>query len=315
MRKIPHFFIIFPPSSYRMTGENSELEGEYIVEGKNPDGSWYQGNASIRVENGQILITWTISGQKTHGKAIRQGSEITVIDTDIRYTIRKDGILEGTWSDTGTEKFTPKSVYFSEFPGERSRSILILTCDPHGAPDNIRETEEIRVIEEKIKLSKLSAEKRIQVASRVAVRPEDLTQALYDHDPEIVHFSGHGTEGRICLQDDDADALPVDPEALAGILGDSGTVKCVVLSACDTAPQAEAIVRFIDYAVGMKKPIEDESGISFSIGFYQAIGAGKSFEEAFRAGCRMIRTRGKSEDYPVPILMKKGSPPENPPAA
>jgi hypothetical protein len=296
-----------------MTGEGSELGGEYIVDGKNPDGSWYQGEAALRVENGLILIVWTVSGQKTYGKAVRQGSEITVIDTDIRYTIQKEGILEGTWSETGTEKLTPKSIYLSVFPGERSRSILILTCDPHGARDNIRETEEIRVIEEKIKLSKLSAENRIQVVSRVAVRPEDLTQALYDSNPEIVHFSGHGTEGRICLQDDDADALPVDPEALAGILGDTETVKCVVLSACDTAPQAEAIVRLVEYAVGMKEPIEDESAISFSIGFYQAIGAGKSFEEAFRAGCRMIRTRGRAEDYHIPVLMKKGSSPEYPP--
>lgn len=296
-----------------MTGEDSELGGEYIVDGKNPDGSWYQGEVSISVENGFILIVWTVGGQKTYGKAIRQGFEITVIDTDIRYTIQKDGILEGTWSKTGTEKLTPKSMYLQGFSEERERSILILTCDPHGAPDNIRETEEIRVIEEKIKLSKLSAEKRIQVVSRVAVRPEDLTQALYDSNPEIVHFSGHGTEGRICLQDDDADALPVDPEALAGILGDSGTVKCVVLSACDTASQAEAIARLVDCAVGMKEPIEDESAISFSIGFYQAIGAGKSFEEAFRAGCRMIRTRGIAEDYHIPVLMKKGSSPENPP--
>ncbi len=53
----------------------------------------------------------------------------------------------------------------------------------------------------------------------------------------------------------------------------SDHVHCVVLNACYSEPQARAIVRHIDYVIGMKQAIGDESAIKFSVGFYDALGA------------------------------------------
>jgi hypothetical protein len=48
------------------------------------------------------------------------------------------------------------------------------------------------------------------------------------------------------------------------------------LNACDSAPQAEAIVSVIDCAVGMSDEIDDSAAIAFAAAFYEALGYGRS---------------------------------------
>jgi hypothetical protein len=81
-------------------------------------------------------------------------------------------------------------------------------------------------------------------------------------------------------------------------------VKCVVLNACYAVTQAEAIARYVDYVIGMKKDIGDEASVQFSVGFYDALGAGRSFEKAFEFGKIAIELRGIPE-YRTPVLKKK----------
>ena len=38
------------------------------------------------------------------------------------------------------------------------------------------------------------------------------------------------------------------------------------------------------YVIGMREPVGDRSAISFSVGFYQAMAAGRPVEEAFDLG-------------------------------
>ena len=63
-------------------------------------------------------------------------------------------------------------------------------------------------------------------------------------------------------------------------------MKCVVLNACYSVAQANAISKHIDYVVGMKKAIGDEAAIKFAVGFYDALGAGRDFETAYKFGQR-----------------------------
>ena len=84
----------------------------------------------------------------------------------------------------------------------------------------------------------------------------------------------------------------------------SDTVKCVVLNACYSEAQANAISQHIDYVVGMKKAIGDKAAIKFAVGFYDALGAGRDFEKAFKFGCIAIDLKGIPE-YLTPVLKKR----------
>lgn len=61
--------------------------------------------------------------------------------------------------------------------------------------------------------------------------------------------------------------------------------------------------RYIDYVIGMSKEIGDRAAIEFAVGFYDALGAGKSFEYAYQLGCRLIRVAGIPESL-TPQLFK-----------
>ena len=63
-----------------------------------------------------------------------------------------------------------------------------------------------------------------------------------------------------------------------------GNVRAVVLNACDSEAQARAIVQEIDCAIGIGGEIGDAAAIAFGAEFYQALGYGKSVQEAFRLG-------------------------------
>ena len=82
-------------------------------------------------------------------------------------------------------------------------------------------------------------------------------------------------------------------------------VKCVLLNACYSEIQATAIAEHINFVIGMDKEIGDKAAIAFAVGFYQALGAGRTFEEAYKLGCVQIQLQGIAEHL-TPVLIKKG---------
>ncbi len=169
-----------------------------------------------------------------------------------------------------------------EGPGEKC-VILFLAANPAGV-HQLRLDEESREIQQKIRATKYRD--TLEFVTCWAVRAEDLQQALLEHRPHIVHFSGHGSRGaEIILRDRDGRGRRVSREALSGLFSVlADRIRLVVFNACYSRPQAEAIAEHIDCAVGMTDVIEDETAIAFAAAFYRAIGFGRSIEEAFALG-------------------------------
>lgn len=183
-------------------------------------------------------------------------------------------------------------------------SILFLSADPTNA-SRLRLGEELREIQEKLQLAKLRDHFRLD--QRMSVRPADISQAMLDIEPQIVHFSGHGTAtGELCFENQVGETHPIQPEALAALFEQfADRVSCVVLNACYSENQANAIARHIDYVIGMNQAIDDKAAIAFAIGFYQALGAGRTVEEAYELGRAQIRLQSIPEHL-TPVLIKKG---------
>ena len=182
--------------------------------------------------------------------------------------------------------------------------ILFLAADPTDS-SRLRLGEELREIQEKLQLAKLR--ERFDLDQRMSIRPADISQALLDIQPQIVHFSGHGTAtGALCFESQSGETLPIQPGALAALFEQfADQVNCVVLNACYSEIQANAIAQHINYVVGMNQAIGDKAAIAFSVGFYQALGAGRTIEKAYKLGCVQIRLQGIPEHL-TPVLIKKG---------
>lgn len=161
--------------------------------------------------------------------------------------------------------------------------VLFLLANPRDT-SALRLGEEVRGIEEQIE--KGSARDSFDLIHHLAVRPRDLQRILLKHQPQIVHFCGHGNHTEeIILEDDAGQSKPVSRTALAAlfrILKDN--VRIIVLNACFSRAQAEALNESIDYTVGMKKEIGDKMAITFAGAFYQALAFGRSVSEAFELG-------------------------------
>jgi DNA-binding response OmpR family regulator len=183
-------------------------------------------------------------------------------------------------------------------------TVLFLAADPSDAA-RLRLGKELREIQDKLERAKLRD--KFEVQQRMSARPEDISQALLDVRPQIVHFSGHGmTNGALCFENQVGEAHPIQPDALAALFEQfADQIQCVLLNACYTKAQADAIGKYINYVIGMNQKIGDKAAIAFAIGFYQALGAGRTIDDAYNLGCVQIRLQGIPEHL-TPILVKKG---------
>ncbi len=164
--------------------------------------------------------------------------------------------------------------------------ILILAANPKGS-DHLRLDEEVREIKAVLEQSQFRDE--FVVLQEWAVRVDDLQKLLHNHAPQIVHFSGHGTGADgLVLENELGREQPVSTQALTGLFKLFPSVQCVCLNACYSEVQAEEICKYIPCVVGMNQAIGDKAAIQFAKGFYRALGAHRSFEEAYEFGLNAI---------------------------
>jgi len=170
----------------------------------------------------------------------------------------------------------------------RQTTILFLAADPSDVT-RLRLGEEFREINGSLRKAQMREAFKLALP-QLSVRPPDISQAILDEKPRIVHFSGLGTSsGELCFEDATGSMQTVQADALAALFElVANEIECVILNACYSAIQAHEITKHINYVIGMNKAIGDKAAISFAIGFYQALGAGRSIEDAYRFGCVQI---------------------------
>ncbi|MCC7420977.1 MAG: hypothetical protein IT428_11910, partial [Planctomycetaceae bacterium] len=135
--------------------------------------------------------------------------------------------------------------------------VLFLASNPLDE-NQLRLDEECRAIQETIRKAK--HRDSVHLKSCWAVRALDVMQALNEANPQIVHFSGHGSANdEIIFQDNAGQAKPVSMDALVQIMKScAGEIRVVFFNTCFSRNQAAAIVDHVEAAVGMNDSIDDE---------------------------------------------------------
>lgn len=196
-------------------------------------------------------------------------------------------------------------------PGGRIR-ILFLGANPSDT-SRLALDREVRAIMHSIRSS--SHLGNLQFMQEWAIRLADLQRTLLHNRPQIVHFSGHGSldwgSGGILVEDDFGNALPIPISAFADLFRIVKGVRCVVLNACNSVVQAEAIRQHVDTVVGMNRPIEDQAAINFAWAFYQGLENGESIRTAFDLGVNQIKLEGSCDDDVPQLLVRDGIDPQN----
>jgi hypothetical protein len=187
----------------------------------------------------------------------------------------------------------------------RSATILFLGANPSGTT-RLALDREAREIDQRLRSAEFRDSFRIEQAW--AVRPSDLQGCLLRYRPQIVHFSGHGSSaGELILENEAGTAARVEAAALAGLFRIlNRDIRCVVLNACFSEAQAQAIVEHVDCVIGMSESVEDGSAIAFAGAFYQALAYGQDAQTAFELGKSQILLTGLADADVPRLLIRKG---------
>lgn len=196
-------------------------------------------------------------------------------------------------------------------------TILFLAANPADTP-RLALDHEVKEIISRLRKAPLGQQFRVEM--EWAVRADEIQAALLRHKPHIVHFSGHGQNNaprsssrefdssppstaisRVMVENHARHATPIPNEALSEMFRIVGGVECVVLNACHSAEQAQAILRHVNVVVGMDNAIHDTAAIQFAASFYEALAFGRSIQTAFDLGKNQIALQNLPHAN-VPIL-------------
>jgi hypothetical protein len=169
----------------------------------------------------------------------------------------------------------------------------------------LRLDEEAREVERRLRMT--NHRDVIDFATKWAVRPGDLVEALNQERPQIMHFSGHGSASeQLVFQDDFGGTKIVAKEALASlIMAFSDEVRLVVFNNCFSEGHAREAANHVEAAIGMSDAIGDEAARIFAANFYAALGYGRSVQIAFDQARAALMLEGIPEEK-TPHLYVRG---------
>lgn len=184
-------------------------------------------------------------------------------------------------------------------------TVLFMASNPINATQ-LRLDEEAREIGEMIRKS--DYRNSVSFVTKWAVRPQDVLQSINEEQPTIIHFSGHGSdEDEIVFQNSQGQARLVSKEAIIQtMMSSSDTIRVVFFNTCFSYGQAEAVVKHVDAAIGMKTSIGDDAARNFSAQFYSAIGFGLSLKKAFQQAKARLMLEGIDEEDTPELYIKDG---------
>ncbi|MBB6370109.1 CHAT domain-containing protein [Chryseobacterium shigense] len=184
-------------------------------------------------------------------------------------------------------------------------TVLFLASNPIDQVQ-LRLDEEARSITEMIRKTK--HRDSVKFESRWALQTLDLLQALNEHDPTIVHFSGHGSnDDEIVFQTQEGIAKFVSKEAIVQtMMASADNIRLVFFNTCYSRNQAEAVSEFVEATIGMNTTIGDEAARVFSSQFYSAIGFGLSVGKAFQQAKALLMMEDIPEENTPELFIKLG---------
>lgn len=168
----------------------------------------------------------------------------------------------------------------------KARPALILFLQANPTEAEFDWEREYAFIEEKI--SGAIDKDKLELKKKKNVSLDDMIDAIEDYEPHFIHFSGHGKDekidrkgetvtpsGLVLHSEDKNKEKLITPEILElqfeELKNEYPQISIVLLSACHSQKQAEAISKAGIYTIGTSDEIIQEAAIKFAAGFYRKL--------------------------------------------
>jgi hypothetical protein len=166
-----------------------------------------------------------------------------------------------------------------------ARPVLAIFAEPNDRAEThwLREAQVLRGI-------LLPFEQRFPLREIAGCTPDELHIALLTVRPGILHFQGHGTREGLAFADMLNSTETIDWQAMMSTLQSCDTLTCVVLNACESHVHAQVgPQRF--HLITTPGGVGAEATRIFTQGFYAALVAGRSVEQAYGDGCNLLHIK------------------------
>lgn len=174
------------------------------------------------------------------------------------------------------------------------KKVLLLSSNPKDS-GHLRLAEEFRKIKQTLNAAKYRDQ--FTIIQGEAVTVDDLRNYLLTNQPNIIHFSGHGSSNGIYVENESGHTHRIPIRALANLFGFfKDKIECVILNACYAEQQAKAINDTIPYVIGTNQAIQDGDAIHFATGFYNALFTGYTIKKAFDVGYNSVEMSRNNSD-------------------
>ncbi len=121
-------------------------------------------------------------------------------------------------------------------------------------------------------------------------QPYDIYKALEEHQPGVLHVSGHGSSGELMFLDGHGVSRPLSTSDLVETIRlVGGSLRLAVLSACHSESHASTLLEHVDCVVAMRGPIRDDDARRFAVTLYYRLGLGDSVRDAFNHARHAMR--------------------------
>ncbi|WP_420102148.1 CHAT domain-containing protein [Bosea sp. (in: a-proteobacteria)] len=157
--------------------------------------------------------------------------------------------------------------------------VVMLLASPKDQ-DPLRLDEEVRDTQQKLQLVQ-NSKVDIDIKHEWAVRLTEIADHLLNEKPQVIHFSGHGGNGAIYVEDAIGDATPLNGNSFADLIKALGGVECVLLNACFSDDLTNSIKPHVKVVIGCDDSIDDDAALAFSRAFYRALAHGRDYQSSF----------------------------------
>jgi tetratricopeptide (TPR) repeat protein len=145
---------------------------------------------------------------------------------------------------------------------------------------------------------------KFEFINRIGITKNHFLDDLERYKPNILHFSGHGTEyASLVFQDGDelsSEQLEKTFQSLPF------KISLVFLNSCYSKKQANTISKYVDHIIGMKKDVSDDAAIIFSSQFYKSLLKNIDYKEAYEDAIAYLSYYLESESNIPKLIVTHG---------
>ena len=235
-----------------------------------------------------LSAAWRLnSAQATPGSAGRDEAVREVVAT-LRRGIDSSPVVRRELGETELH-VSPTGVV-----NVRTWRVLVVFAGPWDQP-TLAYGEESKIVREAVRRG--LHRDRVTVEPVHAATVVDLHRALMDHDYDILHLSGHGTDDGPVLEDEYGAARVLPLSELRELVAGSPSISCVILNSCYSLARVEAALG--PATIGMSARLDDTAALHFTRGFYDSLAAGHGLRRCYEEGRRAVLTAGEDLHFSV----------------